>query len=70
MLNILAATDYSNYAKCVRMYLQQMEELPEKYPWLHTQFMNELYTVTRSDQNRISILTYLAIKQTLMRAQD
>ena len=68
MLNLFAATGHSNYAKCTRLYLQEMYDLPEQHPWLHEQFMKGFHTISRSHQNWTSIWTDLAIEQTLMRA--
>jgi hypothetical protein len=50
MLTIFAATGHANYAKCGRIYLQQMHDLPETHPTLHKQFLNGYHTVRRSDR--------------------
>jgi len=34
MLNLFAASSYNHYAKCARLYLQMMMELPQTHPWL------------------------------------
>ena len=68
MLNLFAATGHINYAKCGRLYLQNMEKLPEKQPWLHDQFMSGNHTVRRTSKNWTGIWTDLAIEQTLMRS--
>jgi len=34
MLNLFAATGHLNYAKCARLYVQMMTELPNSHPWL------------------------------------
>ena len=68
MLNLFAATGHKNYAKCARLYLQEMEDLPEKYPWLYKQFMEGRHTISRTGNNWTSIWTDLCIEQNLMRA--
>lgn len=68
MLNLFAATGHINYAKCGRLYLQNMEKLLEKQPWLHNQFMSGNHTVRRTSKNWTGIWTDLAIEQTLMRS--
>ena len=45
-----------------------MNELPEKHPWLHTQFEKGLHTVRRSDRYWAGLWTDLVIEQALMRA--
>lgn len=40
MLNLFAATGHINYAKCARLYLQQMNELPSKYPDIYEKFVS------------------------------
>ena len=47
MLNLSAATGHLRYAKSVRMYLQQMLDLPFKYPNLHRQFVEHGYFTIR-----------------------
>ena len=34
MLNLFAATGHMNYAKCARLYLQEMQGLSETHPWV------------------------------------
>jgi hypothetical protein len=51
MLNLFATTGHSNYAKCARLYLQMMQQLPVTHPWLHDKFINGMnHTVRRSDR--------------------
>lgn len=68
MLNLFAATGHNNYARCARLYLQEMKRLPQTAPWLHDQFLNEKSTVRRTSKNWTGIWTDLAIEQTLMRS--
>lgn len=68
MLNLFASTGHSNYAKSARLYLQEMRNLPQTYPWLHDHFTNGQHTVRRTEKNWAGIWTDLAIEQTLMRS--
>ena len=43
MLNLFAATGHIHYAKSARLYLQQMLELPVKYPSVYDTFVNKGY---------------------------
>ena len=45
MLNLFAVTGHINYAKSARLYLQQMNKLPETHLWLYNEFVNRNYTV-------------------------
>ena len=51
MLNLLAATGHTNYAKSARLYVQEIRKLPDTHPWLHSQFMNGHQTIQRTPQN-------------------
>ena len=68
MLNLFAATGHINYAKCARLYLQEMKSLPQTHPWIYSQFVNGEHTVRRTERNWTGIWTDLAIEQTLMRS--
>ena len=69
MLNLFAATGHFNYAKCARLYLQNMEKLKDDHEWLYQQFNEHGYqSVRRSDINWAGIWTDLAIEQILMRS--
>ena len=68
MLNLFAASGRVNYAKCARLYLQSMGELPEKHPWLHQCFLEKGYhTIRRSDRYWAGLWSDLIIEQVLMR---
>ena len=41
MLNLFAESEHLSYARCARLYLQQMLLLQETHPWLHQQFESE-----------------------------
>ena len=60
MLNLFAATGHTNYARCARLYLQEMRKLPQNTHGEHT--------VRRTTTNWTGIWTDLAIEQTLMRS--
>ena len=69
MLNLLAATGHTNYAKSARLYLELMLQLPEDYPWLYSKFKHEgCHAVRRSARVWAALSTDLMIEQTLMRA--
>ena len=68
MLNLFAATGHINYAKSARLYLQQMNKLPETHPYLYNEFVNGNHTAQRTKWNWTGIWTDLAIEQTMMRS--
>ena len=69
MLRLFAATGPHKYARSDRIYLQMIQELPERFPWLNQQLlMKGVQSVRRSDWPRVGVLTDLAIGQLLMRA--
>ena len=69
MLNLFAATGHNQYARCARLYLQMMRELPVSHPWLHNEFAKHgFHTVRRSDRYWSGLWTDLVIEQVLMRA--
>jgi hypothetical protein len=68
MLNLFAATGHNQYAKCGRLYLQMMLELPDTNSWLFDQFSaNGFHTVRRSDRKWAGLWTDLVIEQVMMR---
>ena len=68
MLNLLSAAGHNNYAKCARVYLQLMADLPVTHPWLHQQLSCGRHAVRRSDRHWAAISTDLAIEQVMMRS--
>ena len=70
MLSLFTASGHFNYAKCARLYLQMMQDMPEMHQWLyHEQFAcNGLQSVRRSDRQWAGIWTDLTIEQILMRS--
>ena len=69
MLSLFAAAGHFQYAKCARLYLQRMRQLPETHLWLHEQFeQHGFHTVRRSDRYWSGLWTDLVIEQVLMRS--
>ena len=69
MLNLFATTGHYHYAKCGRMYLQQMLELPSNYPSIYKSFKeNGYHTIRRSDQYRARLCSDLVIEQMMMKS--
>jgi hypothetical protein len=68
MLPLFAAAGHNNYAKCGRMYLQLMQDLPQTHPWLHNKFANGYHAVRRSDRLWGALSTDLLIEQVMMKA--
>jgi len=69
MLNLFAATGHNQYARCARLYLQMITDLPVSHPWLHDQLsIHGFHTVRRSDRYWSGVWTDLVIEQVLMRA--
>ena len=69
MLNIFAASGHINYAKCARLHLQDMLQLPLQYPWVYKMFYQEGYhTVRRTDRYWAGLWSDLIIEQCLMRS--
>ena len=69
MLNLFAATWHLNYAKSAGMYLQEMLDLPFKYPNLHRWFVELGYfTIRRSDRLWVEQWLDLVIEQGMMRS--
>ena len=69
MLNLFAATGHIHYAKCARLYLQQMLQLEQNFPWVYGRFNEEdFHTVRRSSRFWAGFWTDLTIEQVLMRS--
>ena len=69
MANLLAATGHIHYAKSIRLYLQQMHDLPNDFPWLYKCFTeNGYHTIRRSDRRWAGLWTDLVIEQVMMRS--
>ena len=69
MLNIFAATGHIKYAKCCRLYLQQMHELPTEQPWVYQCFSEHGFNaVRRNCRYWAGLWTDLVIEQVMMRS--
>jgi hypothetical protein len=68
MLNLFAATGHRHYAKSVRLYLQEMADLPQTRPWLHEQLSKGLFALRRTDLFWAGLSTDLVIEQMMMRS--
>ena len=69
MLNLFAVTGHLHYAKCARLYLQQMLQLETNYPWVHKFFVEKGYhTVRRTDHYWNRLWTDLIIEQMMTRS--
>jgi len=69
MLNLFAAAGHCYYAKCGRLYLQMMMDLPEKYPWLFERFSSgRSHSIRRSERHWAALSTDLIIEQVMMKS--
>ena len=69
MISLFAATGHVHYAKSERLYLQEMCELPEKFPLVYKQFSKkELHSVRHIDRYWVGLSPDLVIEQVLMRS--
>ena len=68
MVNLFAATGHINYAKRVRLFLWQINKLPETHLWLYNEFVNGNDTAQQINHIWTDIWTDLAIEQTMMRS--
>ena len=69
MLNLFAATGHYHYAKCFRMYLQQMLELPSNYLSIYKFFKENYYhIVRRSNQYWAGLWSDLVIGLVMMKS--
>ena len=68
MLPYLAASGHNLYTKSARIYLQEMAQLPSRYPDVQKQFNKGLHVFRRSDRFRAGLPSDLIIEQVLMRS--
>ena len=69
MLNLFAATGHYHYAKCGRMYMQQMLELPSNYPSIYKSFKeNGYHTIWRCNRQWTRLCSDLVIEQVMMKS--
>lgn len=67
MLPYFASSDHNNYAKCARVYFEQMTELKATYPELYRMLNKGHFTVRRKDRKWSGVWTNMYIEQTLMK---
>ena len=65
MTNLFAATGHVHYAKCSRLYLQQMRELETQYPRVYSMFQDIYHTVRQRDKFLAGLWTKLIIEQVM-----
>jgi len=68
MLNLFAAAGHYNYAKSVRVYVQQMIDLPQSHPLLYNEFVSGRHSIRRSDRMWAGLSCDLVIEQTMMKS--
>ena len=69
MMNLFAATGHIHYAKSSRLYIQQMLDLPNYYPWLYQCFIEHgFHTVRRNSRYWAGLWTDLTIEQVMMQS--
>ena len=69
MLNLFAATGHLHYAKCGRLYLQLMQDLPNSHPWLYKKFAEEgCHAIRRSKRYWSGLWSDLVIEQVMMKS--
>ena len=66
MINLFAACRHRNYAKCSRLYLQEMLSLSDTNPWLNKQFEDAYHAVRQTNRFWAGFWSDLIIEQTLM----
>ena len=67
MINLFATIGHVHYAKSASLYLQEMCELPEKFPLVREQFSERrLHSVRRSDRYWAALSSDLIIEQVMM----
>jgi len=66
MLGLFAATGHVNYAKCARLYVQQMTRLSQSHPILHQQFTTGNHSIRRTDRFWAGLPPDQVIETTMM----
>ena len=70
MINLFAATGHLHYAKCSRLYLQQMLELETQYSWVYSMFNDNGYqTICHSDKFWVRLWTDHIMEQVHLKAE-
>jgi len=68
MINLFATTGRANYAKCGRLYVVMMTDLPDTHPDLYEQFMAGAHIARHSNKLWGGLSVDLAIEHGLVRA--
>ena len=68
MMNLFAASGHINYAKCSRLYVQEMLALSNEKLWLYQLFIDGKHAVRPSSHYWSGLRSDLVIEQTLMRS--
>ena len=68
MQNLFAATGHRNYAKCSRIYIQEINDWIASNEWLRKHFKEGRHAMRRSNRFWAGIWSDLVIEQTLMRS--
>ena len=68
LMNLFAASEHINYAKCFRFYVQEMLALSNEKPWLNQHCIDGKHAVQRSSCYWSGQWSDLVIEQTLMRS--
>ena len=66
-MNLFAVSGHINYAKCSRLYVQEMLALSNEKPWLYQQFIDGKHEVRRSSRYWLGLWSDLVIEP-LMRS--
>ena len=66
--NLFAASGHRNYAKCSRLYLQEMRSLSDTNPWPNKQFEDGYHAVRCSNRFWAGLWSDFIIEQTLMQS--
>ena len=68
MLPYFASSGHYNYAKCARIYVQQIRQLQHKHPTVYEALNNGHFTIRRHDRMWSGVWTDMVIEQTLMKS--
>ena len=67
MLPFLAAAGHNNYTKSIQQYVQEMELLNDRNPYVYESFIQGYHVVHRSNNFFSGISADMVIEQTMMR---
>ena len=69
MISLFAASGHRNYAKCSRLYFQEMLSVSDANPWLNKEFEDGYHAVRHSNRFWAGPWFDRIIEQTLMRSR-